>query len=188
MTYVRRGAIETNLGQNVVSPRSSVETTNTVNINNIVTRDIVLEDPEEAPASEPPTSVEDDLRLRPSEQPHKGYTSQELWTIPVLKRIINAINNAYFNTKLIDNIILHEDMEAILSAVTGKEVRIQLLEPSDNCGCLVKLNCIRSIAKIVVNDNGTQTNFKYVYNDVYEALQNDFRINMSKVFTQLDII
>ena len=177
MTYVRRGAIETNLGQNVVSPRSSVETTNTVNINNIVTRDIVLEDPEEAPASEPP-----------SEQPHKGYTSQELWTIPVLKRIINAINNAYFNTKLIDNIILHEDMEAILSAVTGKEVRIQLLEPSDNCGCLVKLNCIRSIAKIVVNDNGTQTNFKYVYNDVYEALQNDFRINMSKVFTQLDII
>ena len=177
MTYVRRGAVETNLGQNVLQPKSSVETTNTVNINNIVTRDIVLEDPEE---STPVEAV--------AEQPHKGYTSQELWTIPVLKRIINAINNAYFNTKLIDNIILHEDMEAILSAVIGKEVRVQLLEPSDSCKCLVKLNCIRDIAKIVVNDNGTQTNFKYVYNDVYEALQNDFRINMSKVFTELAII
>ncbi len=177
MTYVRRGAVETNLGQNVLQPKSSVETTNTVNINNIVTRDIVLEDPEE---STPVEAV--------AEQPHKGYTSQELWTIPVLKRIINAINNAYFNTKLIDNIILHEDMEAILSAVIGKEVRVQLLEPSDKCACFAKLTSIREIAKIVVNDNGTQTNFKYVYNDVYEALQNDFRINMSKVFTELAII
>ena len=177
MTYVRRGAVDTNIGQEVNQPKSSVESTNTVNINNIVTREIVLQEPEETTIDE--TTIE---------QPHKGYTSQELWTIPVLKRIINAINNAYFNTKLIDNIILHEDMEAILSAVVGKQVHVQLLEPSDKCKCFAKLTSIRDIAKIVVNDNGTQTNFKYVYNDVYEALQNDFRINMSKVFTELAII
>lgn len=176
MTYVRRGAVETNLGQTVLQPKSSVETQNTVNINNIVTRDIVIEEAGETPV------------ITESEQPHKGYTSQELWTIPVLKRIINAINNAYFNTKLVDNIILHEDMEAILSAVIGKDVRVQLLEPADTCKCFSKLNCIRDISKIVVNDNGTQTNFKYVYNDVYESLQNDFRINMNKVFTQFSII
>ena len=178
MTYVRRGAVETNLGPTVLQPKSSVETQNTVNINNIVTRDIVIEDAEEVPQPNEPID----------EQPHKGYTSQELWTIPVLKKIINAINSAYFNTKLIDNIILHEDLEAILSAVIGKEVRVQLLEPSDKCACFAKLTSIREISKIVVNDNGTQTNFKYVYNDVYEALQNDFRINMSKVFTELVII
>ena len=177
MTYVRRGQIETNLGQTVLQPKSSVETQNTVNINNIVTRDIVIEDVEESTPCNPIP-----------EPPHKGYVSQELWTIPVLKRIINAINNAYFNTKLIDNIILYEDLEAILSAVIGKPVRIALLEPADTCKCLVKMSCIREISKIVVDDNGTQTNFKYVYNDVYEALQNDFRINMSKVFTEVRIV
>ena len=175
MTYVRRGAqVDTNLGQNVSSARNSTEVQNTVNINNILTRDVTLDDLTEA--------VEE---VAQDETPHKGYTSQELWTIPVLKRIINAINNAYFNVKLIDNIILVDDMEAILSQVIGKEVRIILEDPSDKCKCLGKLNCLRNIQKITVNDNGTQTNFKYAYNDVYESMAIDFRINMTRVFTKV---
>ena len=181
MTYVRRGAqVDTNLGHTVTSSRNSLEVQNTVNINNVLTRDVTLDDltevPEEAAATN--NSVYD------PDTPHKGYTSQELWTIPVLKRIINAINNAYFNVKLIDNIILVDDMEAILSQVVGKEVKILLEEPSDKCRCLGKFNCICDIFKITVNDNGTQTNFKYAYNDVYESMAIDFRINMTKVFTK----
>ena len=177
MTYVRRGAqVDTNLGHTINSTRNSMEVQNTVNINNILTRDTTVEDFADVP---------EDVVASNDDTPHKGYTSQELWTIPVLKRIINAINNAYFNVKIIDNIILIDDMEAILSQVIGKEVRIILEDPSDKCKCLGKLNCLRNIQKITVSDNGTQTNFKYAYNDVYESMALDFRINMTKVFTKV---
>ena len=173
MTYVRRGAqIETNLAHTQNKVNNEVQ--NSVTVNNIVTREIAID-------SAPDEVVESTCE----ERPHQGYASEELWTIPVLKKVINAINNAYFNTKLVDNIILVDDMESILSAVVRKEVKIELLEPSDKMKCLGKLNCIRDIAKITVNDNGTYQNFKYAYNDVYESMANDFRINMKRVFIKI---
>ena len=165
--------MDTNVGHTNNTSRSSTEVQNTVNVTNIVTRDITLDD------------IEASDQAVAEETPHKGYTSEELWTIPVLKRVISAINNAYFNTKLVDNIILVDDMEAILSAVVRKEVKIDLLEPSDKLKCLGKLNCLREITKISVNDNGTYQNFKYVFNDVYESMSKDFRINMKRVFVKI---
>ena len=174
MTYVRRGAqVETNLGHTVNSTRTSTEVQNSVTVNNIVTREISLE------------NVDEEVIQVTENRPHQGYTSEELWSIPVLKKVINAINNAYFNTKLVDNIILVDDMESILSAVVRKEVKIELLEPSDKMKCLGKLNCLRDISKITVNDNGTFQNFKYAFNDVYESMANDFRINMKRVFIKI---
>ena len=172
MTYVRRGAqIETNLAHTQNKVNNEVQ--NSVTVNNIVTREISID------------SAPEEVVETIQERPHQGYASEELWTIPVLKKVINAINNAYFNTKLVDNIILVDDMESILSAVVRKEVKIELLEPSDKMKCLGKLNCIRDIAKITVNDNGTYQNFKYAYNDVYESMANDFRINMKRVFIKI---
>ena len=176
MSYVRRGAqVETNLGQTVNKSSSSFEANYNITVTNIVTRDIKLEEDEEAIEESPVSKIVD-------ERPHLGYTAKELWTIPVLKKVISAINNSYFNTKLIDNIIMLDDMESILSAVTGFPVTITTMEPADKCACLKKIACIRDISKITVNDNGTTLNFKYQFNDVYESMADDFRINMTKVF------
>lgn len=169
--YVRRGnRFSVNVAEGINQNEPAVHNTNTVNVTNIVTRDIKLEDLDEAPE-------EPELTPEP-----RQYPSSELWTVPVLRKIINAINNAYFNAKIIDNIINRDDLKSILEAVTNKQVEITLQEVEPKCAKCEKLIIMREVAKITVVDNGTQQNFKYVYNDVYEALLNDFHINMNRVF------
>ena len=169
--YVRRGnRFSVNVAEGINQNEPAVHNTNTVNVTNIVTRDIKLEDLDEAPE-------EPELTPEP-----RQYPSSELWTVPVLRKIINAINNAYFNAKIIDNIINRDDLKSILEAVTNKQVEITLQEVEPKCTKCEKLIIMREVAKITVVDNGTQQNFKYVYNDVYEALLNDFHINMNRVF------
>lgn len=167
--YVRRGH-KLNVGQTLTQSDARIDTTNNVTVNNIVTRDIHLEELDEADIGEQDSYV-------------PTSTTNELWTVTLLKMIIAAINNAYFNAKLVDNIVLLDDLKAILEAVIHKRVEITLAEVEPKCSKCEKLVLIRDIAKITVYDSdNTQTNFKYAYNAVYESLLNDFHINMNRVY------
>ena len=166
--YVRRGH-RLSVGQTLTQNETKTDTTNNVTVNNIVARDIQLDDLEE---------VEDDSLV-----PSTIIPNNELWTVPLLKMIIAAINNAYFNAKLVDNIILLDDLKGILEAVIHKRVEVTLAEVEPKCSKCEKLVLIRDIAKITVFDSdNTQQNFKYAYNAVYESLLNDFHINMNRVY------
>ena len=170
--YVRRGH-KLNVAYEISQPEAKTDTTNKVTVNNIVTRDIHLDDLDEADIGEQESySVTPPL-----------VTSNELWTVSLLKMIIAAINNAYFNAKLVDNIILLDDLKGILEAVIHKRVEITLAEVEPKCSKCEKLVLIRDIAKITVYDaDNTQQNFKYAYNTIYESLLNDFHINMNRVY------
>ena len=158
------------VAENVTASEPTFENHNNITVNNIVTRDIQLEDVEQT--EEP--SIQEYVKT--------PYPSTALWTVPVLRKIINAINNAYFNAKLIDNIIMYDDLKSILETVANKTVEIALEDLEPSCQRCEKLAVIRNIAKITVIDNGVSQNFKYAYNDVYEALINDFHINMNRCF------
>lgn len=172
--YVRRGH-RLSVGQNVTQNDARIDSSNRVTVNNygvhITERDIQLDDLQEV---DEPNVVPPELCT-----PAPG----ELWTVPLLKMIIAAINNAYFNAKLVDNVILVDDLKAILEAVIHKRVEITLAEVEPKCAKCEKLVIIRDIAKITVLDSDkTQQNFKYAYNAIYESLINDFHINMNRVY------
>lgn len=176
--YVRRGH-RLNVGQTVTQSDAKIENTNSVTVNNfgfqLTERDIQLDDLEEKAEEEIPQYLATPI-------PGHVIPANELWTVPLLKMIISAINNSYFNAKLIDNIILLEDLKAILEAVIHKRVEITLAEVEPKCSKCEKLVLIRDIAKITVCDEQTQQNFKYAYNTIYESLLNDFHINMNRVY------
>ena len=176
--YVRRGH-KLNLGQNVTQNESKTDNTNNVTVNNIgvhiTERDIKLDDLQEVTEEEVPQYTFTPI-------PGAVLPSSELWTVPLLKMIIAAINNAYFNAKLVDNIILLDDLKEILEAVIHKRVEITLAEVEPKCNKCEKLVLIRDISKITVFDDATQQNFKYAYNTIYESLINDFHINMNRVY------
>ncbi len=176
--YVRRGH-RLSLGQNVSQTEAKNDNTNNVTVNNIgvhiTERDIKLDDLEEPKDEEIPPYTFTPI-------PGAVIPSSELWTVPLLKMIIAAINNAYFNAKLVDNIILLDDLKDILEAVIHKRVEITLAEVEPKCNKCEKLVLIRDIAKITVYDEQSQQNFKYAYNTIYESLLNDFHINMNRVY------
>ena len=185
--YVRRGH-RLSVGQNVTQNDARIDSSNRVTVNNygvhITERDIQLDDLQEV--DEPNVIPPELCTPAPvNSAAHLGgrAAESELWTVPLLKMIIAAINNAYFNAKLIDNVILVDDLKAILEAVIHKRVEITLAEVEPKCSKCEKLVIIRDIAKITVLDSDkTQQNFKYAYNAIYESLINDFHINMNRVY------
>lgn len=175
--YVRRGN-RVSVGQSVTQNDARNDNTNNVTVNTIVTPTHTVEvTRESAPVVEREITL-DDIE---DEAPAVPAPS-ELWTVSLLKMIINAINNAYFNAKFVDNIILLEDLKEILETVIRKRVEITLSEVEPCCSKCEKVALIRDIAKITVIDEKSQQNFKYAYNAIYESLLNDFHINMNRVY------
>ena len=176
--YVRRGN-RVSVGQSITQNDAKNDNTNNVTVNNIVTPtshrvDVTRDSP---PIVEREITLED----MEDEEPEAPAPS-ELWTVSLLKMIINAINNAYFNAKFVDNIILLDDLKEILETVIRKRVEITLSEVEPCCAKCEKVALIRDIAKITVIDEKSQQNFKYAYNAIYESLLNDFHINMNRVY------
>ena len=128
MAYRKRTTVDVSAGQNVSKSLAKNETQNTVNINNIVSRDASTDQTQTTTPSDvlPPGTVQ-----YPSVFP---IISQDMNSAQVLKKIIYAINNAFISNKVTGNILAYEDLKDILETITGHTVTITL-GPDDTGGC-----------------------------------------------------